>query len=105
MQEQPIHRHCFDGGVEEYTTWSSALPNCYFSLSSKSISDDKTLACLKSVGRPNRLLLETDSPYLDKNPYLSYKNGEKAAQEMGLSTMELVRACNRNAARLYNLPW
>ena len=51
--------------------------HCYLSLSSKSISDDRTCACLKSVGRPNRLLLETDSPYLDKNPYLLYKNGEK----------------------------
>ena len=97
MQEQPIHRHCFVGGA--------TLPNCYCSLSSKSILDDRTLATLKSVGRPNRLLLETDSPYLDKNLYLSYKNGEKAAQKLGLSTMELVRACNRNAARLYNLPW
>ena len=84
MQEQPIHRHCFVGGVEEYTAWSSTLPNCYFSLSSKSISDVKTLACLKSVGRPNFLLLETDSPYLDENPYLSYKNLGKSSSRNGV---------------------
>ena len=84
MQEQPIHRHCFVGGVEEYTAWSSTLPNCYFSLSSKSISDDKTLACLKSVGRPNRLLLETDSPYLDKNPYLFVQKWGKSSSRNGV---------------------
>ena len=83
LDKAPIHRHCFVGGIEEYTDWSSKLPNCYFSLSSRSISDPQMLACLKSVGRPDRLLLETDSPYLDRNPYLSYKNGGKAAQVMG----------------------
>ena len=105
LQEAPIHRHCFIGGTEEYKDWNSTLPNCFFSLSSKSVSDSRTIACLKSVGKHDRLLLETDSPYLDEHPYLTYKNGETAAQFMGLPTMELVKLCNRNATRLYNLPW
>ena len=99
LQEAPIHRHCFIGGIEEYKDWSSILPNCFFSLSSKSVSDSRTIACLKSVGRPHRLLLETDSPYLDENPYLTYKNGETASQFMGLPTMELVKVCIGNNDR------
>ena len=107
LSNAPIHRHCFVGGIEEYNDWSSKLPNCYFSLSSKSVKDSKTVACLKSVGRPDRLILETDSPYLvnTERPWMAYKNGEKAAQIMGIPTIELIRVCNRNAARLYNLPW
>ena len=107
LQEAPIHRHCFIGGIEEYNTWSSELPNCFFSLSSKSVKDSKTKACLKSVARLDRLILETDSPYLDRTerPWMAYNNGEIAAQLMGIPTLELVRACNRNAAKLYNLPW
>ena len=107
LQEAPIHRHCFIGGVEEYNDWSSKLPNCFFSLSSKSVKDSKTVACLRSVGRLDRLILETDSPYLVKTerPWMAYNNGETAAQIMGIPTLELVRVCNRNAAKLYNLPW
>ena len=76
LDKAPNHRHCFVGGIEEYTDWSSKLPNCYFSLSSRLISDPQILACLKSVGRPDRLHLET--PSLDRNPYLSYMNGENS---------------------------
>ena len=80
LQEAPIYRQCFIGGIEEYKDWSSTLLNCFFSLSRKSVSDSRTTACLKSVGRPNRLILETDSPYLDENPYLMYKNRETDIQ-------------------------
>ena len=34
-----IHHHCFVGGVEKYQDWRSDLPNCYFSISSKSLHD------------------------------------------------------------------
>ena len=94
-------------GIEDYNDWSSKLPNCYFSLSSKSVKDSKTVACLKSVGRPDRFILETDSPYSNNTvkPWMADNNEEKAAQIMGTPTLELLRVCNKNAARLYNLPW
>ena len=34
-----IHHHCFVGGEKEYQDWRSDLPNCYFSISSKSLHD------------------------------------------------------------------
>ena len=93
LQEAPIHRHCFIGGIKEYNDWSSNLPNCFFSLSSKSVKDSKTVACLRSVGRLDRLILEMDSPDLVKTeiPWMAYNNGGKAAQIMGIPTLELVR--------------
>ena len=33
-----IHRHCFVGGKDEYDEWKNTFPNCYFSISSKSLS-------------------------------------------------------------------
>ena len=107
LQEAWIHRHCFVGGVEEFNQWSSLLPNCFFSLSRKSVADSRTQACLMSAGRPDRFLLETDSPYLDKHerPWMAYENGVKAAEIMGIPAMELVRVCNKNAAKMYSLPW
>ena len=107
LQEAWIHRHCFVGGVEEFNQWSSLLPNCFFSLSRKSVADSRTQACLMSAGRPDRFLLETDSPYLDKHerPWMAYENGVKAAEIMGIPKMELVRVCNKNAAKMYSLPW
>ena len=67
LQEARIHRHCFVGGVGEFNQWSSLLPNCFFSLSRKSVADSRTQASLMSGGRPHRFLLEADSPYLNKH--------------------------------------
>ena len=107
LQEAWIHRHCFVGGVEEFNQWSSLLPNCFFSLSRKSVADSRKQACLMSAGRPNLFLLETDSPYFDRHerPWMAYENGVKAAEIMGIPTMELVIVCNKNAAKMYSLPW
>ena len=60
LSNMPIHRHCFVGWIEAYNDWSSKLPKCYLSLSSKSVKESKTVACLKSVGRPDRLILLID---------------------------------------------
>ena len=107
LQEVWIHRHCFVVGVEEFNQWSSLLPKCFFSLSRKSVADSRTQASLMSGGRPHRFLLETDSPYLNKHerPWMAYDNGVKAAEIMGIPTMELVRVCNKNAAKMNSLPW
>ena len=106
LQEAWIHRHCFVGGVEEFNQWSSLLPNCFFSLSRKSVADRMQL-CLMSAGRSDRFVLEMDSPYLDKHErtWMAYENGTKAAKIMGILTLELVRVCNKNAAKMYSFPW
>lgn len=100
-----IHRHCFVGGEEEYRQWSTSLPNCYFSISSASLKDSRTIAWLLLLEKPDRLILETDSPYLADDPMGIYDIAEVVAHYFGITTSELIRVCNKNAAKLYNLAW
>ncbi|MCG8035189.1 MAG: TatD family hydrolase, partial [Candidatus Thiodiazotropha taylori] len=72
LSEARIHRHCFVGGEEEYRQWSTSLPNCYFSISSASLKDGRTKACLSVMEKPDRLIIETDAPYLSTDPISVY---------------------------------
>jgi TatD DNase family protein len=61
---------------------------------------------------PDRLLIETDSPYLSPHPYRGRANepgrvaitAERLAQILGLSPAELARMTTANARRLFALP-
>ena len=57
-----------------------------------SVKDRKTLACLRSAGKPDHLNLEMDSQYLmiTEIPLMAYSNGEEAAQLMGSFILVLV---------------
>lgn len=105
MLEHPIHRHCFVGGEEEYRQWSTSLPNCYFSISPVTVKDPRTMYALSSLDNRKRLLLETDSSYLAAYPWSVEKVAEEAARSLDMTMTELVGTCNKNAARLYSLPW
>lgn len=105
LEDHPIHRHCFVGGEEEYWQWSSHLSNCYFSISSATLKSAATVAGLCALQNPTRLILETDAPYLSPNPWSVITVAEGAARYLGINVTEFVGVCNRNAARLYNLPW
>ena len=105
MLNHPIHRHCFIGGQEEYKQWSTDMPNCYFSISPVTVDDSRTMNALSSLGGHKRLLLETDASYLAQYPWDVLDVEEKAARHLNMSVTDIVRLCNRNAARLYNLPW
>ena len=105
MLNHPIHRHCFIGGQEEYKQWSTDMPNCYFSISPVTVDDSRTMNALSSLDGHKRLLLETDASYLAQYPWDILDVAEKAARHLNMSVTDIVRLCNRNAARLYNLPW
>ena len=105
MLDHPIHRHCFVGGYEEYKQWSTDLPNCYFGISPVTVEDPQSMYALSSLDGRKRLLLETDASYLAHYPWNVSKVAKKAAQSLDITLTELVRVCNRNAARLYSLPW
>lgn len=105
MTDHPIHRHCFVGGEEEYRQWCSSLPNCYFSISPQTIKNAKTVSALRAMDNRKRLILETDSPYLAFYPWCVNAVAEGAARHLEMTKAELVGVCNRNAARLYSLPW
>ena len=105
MLDHPIHRHCFVGGYNEYKQWSTDLPNCYFSISPVTVKDPRSMFALSSLDGRKRLLLETDASYLAQYPWNVSNVAEEAAQSFDMTLTELVRVCNRNAARLYSLPW
>ena len=106
MHNHPIHRHSFTGGEDEYLIWRKYLPNCYFSISPKSVKVSSTVAWLSELKEKDHLILETDAPYLHKpNPWCVYQVAEETARHLKMSTQSLIRICNRNAAKLYNLHW
>ena len=63
---QHIHRHCFDGSLDEYDGWRAAFPNCYFGVTGLATLDHchRELALVISQIPDSRLLLETDAPFL-----------------------------------------
>ena len=54
----------------------------------------------------DHIILEKDAPYFDEKELAAvYDNAVGVAGKMGMEVDELIRVCNRNAARLYNLTW
>ncbi|XP_070541281.1 uncharacterized protein [Ptychodera flava] len=65
---QRIHLHNFMGNIYTFRRWSQAFPNCYFSFSAMVASFDCVQANALSQIPNDRILLETDSPYLMPRP-------------------------------------
>lgn len=110
MTNLPIHRHCFTGDANEFASWCTALPNCYFGIARASLDNQGTSNILLLMNQPTRLLLETDSPYLPMGNVLSTPwdielVADRTAQLLNISTSDLIRCCNRNASMLYRLGW
>ena len=105
LREARIHRHCFVGGEKEYKNWCKDLPNCLFSISNASLKDKDTKALLSVLESPDRLMIETDAPYLATEPVSVYDIAVELTGYFNMSTSEIIRVCNRNVAKLYNLPW
>ena len=101
-----IHRHCFVGKEKEFRDWRDTFPNCYFSLSNKSLREIGTETWLLLRDNIDHVILETDAPYFaQKEPAAVYDIAVGVADKIGMEVEELVRVCNRNATRLYNLVW
>ncbi len=63
LSHLPIHRHCFSGGVAEMRTWLDTFPRVLFGFTSPLLDDPATSQALATLS-VDRVLLETDSPYL-----------------------------------------
>ena len=56
--------HCFTGSVDQALAWMTTFPMCYFSISGLVLIFDRfQQAAVKRIPK-DRLLIETDSPYL-----------------------------------------
>ena len=107
-REQPIHLHCFSGTKGQVQKWLEAFPNCYFGFTGLVLKfKPPQKDGLKAVPM-NRLLVETDSPYLSPIPTVTVNTpaylGEVAylvAQIRG-EALSIVLSCTEaNARHLY----
>ncbi|XP_046571315.1 uncharacterized protein LOC124279539 [Haliotis rubra] len=107
--QQPVHVHCFTGGEETVQEWLKAFPRAYFGFTGR-VQGFKSgqVAGLRAVPG-DRLLLETDSPYMPpkgyrvNSPALLCLIGDMVAGKRGMSTKELLVATTANAAQLFAL--
>ena len=100
--------HCYSEGKDwvnkflELGMYISFSGNITFKKSDRSFLKDIPL---------DRLLIETDSPYLSPEPFRGQKNEpknvrfvlEKIADELGMSVSELDKITTENAKRFYNI--
>ena len=67
-RRQIVQLHCFSGSQRVVREWATALPNTYFSFSGASRHFDKEQIQALARVPLDRLLVETDSPYLSLQP-------------------------------------
>ena len=107
-KQQTIQLHCFHGSKETMDKWSKYFPNTFFSISGSFKFFDKEQKDM-ILGIPlNRMLLETDSPYLalrrgHNTPQLLGEIAENVAGIKGISRALLLKHCNRNALNIFHL--
>ena len=70
LRDQPIHLHCFTSFQHDVEEWLQEFPNCYFGFTGKVSSfSSEQLFGLQSVPA-ERLLIQTDSPYIPVHRHL-----------------------------------
>lgn len=103
----PIHRHCFTGGEEEMERWLQLCPNVRFGFTAALLRSGPTQEAVKKLDL-NRILLESDAPYLSPDrytvntPYQMFPVLECLARLRNLPPSMLIDRLNTNARLLYN---
>ncbi len=102
--------HCFSGSVE--MMWEVVALGMYIGLGGAVTFKNARVPVEVAKEVPlERLLLETDAPYMSPVPFRGKRcdsslvryTGEKIAQLKGISTSELFRITEANAARLFDI--
>ena len=107
---QRMQLHCFTGGVDQALAWMTTFPRCYFSISGLVLTFDRfQQAAVKRIPE-DRLLIETDSPYLRTDRRASLNTpafvGDVAravAEIRGVTTEEILAVTRRNGRRLFEV--
>ncbi|MES9883066.1 MAG: TatD family hydrolase [Sedimenticola sp.] len=109
--EQRIHLHCFNGGPNELRAWRTAYPQCYFGFTGLVKSfDDQQQEALRQVPA-DRLLVETDSPYLSASsshevntPAYLGEVADLVGRIRGESVATILSTTLENGRRAYQMP-
>ena len=105
-RRQKIHLHSFTGDAGLVSEWREMYPNTYFGISGLARSfDARQIEALKTIPM-DRLLLETDSPYLSVNnpinsPACIGDIANLVASKMGKPLEEILSRSVENGVRLY----
>lgn len=103
--------HCFSGSVETVKTIIKKLPNSYFAFGGavtfKNFRKGDVLACIPQ----DRLLLETDCPYMSPEPHRGKPNSSlylqhiaaKVAEIRGWSLVEVEKITTDNARKFFGI--
>lgn len=103
--------HSFGGTVRELRE-ILALENFLVGINGVVTFKNSTLAETLKTTTPEKIVLETDAPYLSPVPYRGkrnepayiWKTAEKVAEIFAVSVLQLVETTERNVQSLFNLP-
>lgn len=106
----PIVLHCFEGGEREAR--EAAERGYYLGLAGNVTYKKSRTAEILGMLDPERLLVETDAPYLSPQPVRSKRNEPKhvvhtarfVAERLGMGEEELGDLISRNARNVFGLP-
>ncbi|MBU2018208.1 MAG: TatD family hydrolase [Bacteroidetes bacterium] len=103
--------HCFTGGKEEVEHILN-YPNFYFGIGGVATYKKAALDEVIQMIPSEKLILETDAPYLSPVPFRGKRNessylihtAEKVADVLNIKLSELAELTTRNAQKLFELP-
>lgn len=101
----PVHLHSFQGSLEVACTIMDLLPNCMVGLTGV-ITMKKVTQNMYDLARSlplDRMLLETDAPYLSSDPAFIPKIAYRVAKLRGVTAEEVMQQTSRNCQRLYSI--
>ena len=102
--------HCFGGNIEQASRGEEL--GFYIGMGGTVTFKNSNSLSVAAAVTKERLLLETDCPYLAPVPFRGKRNepayvlhvADAIAKKMGISDKELAEATTLNAVRLFNLP-
>ena len=106
----PVVLHCFEGG--EYEVLQARERGYFVGLAGNVTYKNSETARVLRLMDENRLLVETDAPYLSPQPVRGRKNAPKnvvhtasfVAERLGMQDDELATLTARNARNVFGLP-
>ena len=116
QRAQAIHRHCYNGGLEEVRKWRDIFPRTHFGFTGLITDPTKRHPEIREVIKElpmDKILLESDSPHLlpelfkrnetYNTPYGVEEVARVISEVRDLPLKEVIKACNENAEQLYRL--
>lgn len=105
-REHHVHIHAFQGSVRMMQDVLEVFPNSVIGLSGAITfkRQDPNVVKLAKTCPLDRLVLETDAPFLSEEPSHVPRIAQAVARVRGIRAAEVLVAANRNCRRFYKLP-